>query len=87
MTSASGSKSTASFFPSASIYDDAVRKGRNLSGVFTPAATELIPEALLRDAPSPVLVATWVETIDDQRELEPRDVAKIFSHEISPRPP
>ncbi|MGC6485190.1 MAG: DUF3422 family protein [Candidatus Puniceispirillales bacterium] len=69
------------FFSISLIYDDAVRKGRNLSGVFAPAATEMIPEALLRDAPSPVLVATWVETIDDQRELEPRDVAKIFGHE------
>lgn len=69
------------FFSITLIFDDAVRKGRQLKGLFTENGTDLIPEALLRDAPSPVLVATWVEIIEQKGALQPEEIADIFGHD------
>ena len=69
------------FFSITLIFDNVVRKGRNLNGLFVADGADLVPAALLRNAPSPVLVATWVETIDDERELQPSDIATMFGHD------
>ena len=69
------------FFSISLIYDDAVRKGRQLKGLFTADGANGIPESLLRDAPSPVLVATWVEIIEDKKGMLPRDVAGMYGHD------
>ena len=70
------------FFSITLIFDDVVRKGRNLNGLFVADGADLVPAALLRNAPSPVLVATWVETIDDERDLQPGDIATMFGRKI-----
>lgn len=69
------------FFSITMIFDDAVRKGRKLNGVFAESGTDPIPASLFRDAPSPVLVATWVEMIEDSTDLQPNDVAAMFGHD------